>query len=55
MKSLENEKEAVSLHPISPPKTANSSKRFLEIFLKKDSKKFGSSKNMVYLCTAFPP
>jgi hypothetical protein len=48
-------KHAISLHPLSPLKWRVAQNWFLEIFLKKKvTKKFGSFKNMIYLCTAFP-
>ena len=56
IKYLEIKIKALPLHPQSGSNNdTERNKRFLEIFLKKVTKKFGSFKNMIYLCTAFPP
>jgi hypothetical protein len=56
IKYLEIKIKALPLHPQSGSNNATEcDQRFLEIFLKKVTKKFGGFKNMIYLCTAFPP
>jgi len=49
------QKDALSLHPLSPLKRRRATKGLRKSFLKKVSRKFGGSKNLPYLCTTFPP
>jgi hypothetical protein len=55
LKCLENKNKALPLHPQSERMTnlRAAKKKVLKNILKKVSKKFGSFKNMIYLCTRF--